>query len=77
LAVFEGRFTKVSGFRIGTVVGRFNNLVTGKRLRACLESLSRHSIDVTPASEQLDVAWVPVSFETPLVALRLAASGRY
>jgi 6,7-dimethyl-8-ribityllumazine synthase len=77
LAVFEGRFTEVSGLRIGIVVGRFNDLVTGKLLSACLDALSRHGIDVAPSSEQLDVAWVPGSFEIPLVAQRLAASGRY
>ena len=77
MAVFEGRFTEVSGLRIGIVVGRFNDLVTGKLLSACLDALSRHGIDVTPSSEQLDVAWVPGSFEIPLVAQRLAASGRY
>ncbi|MCP9885399.1 6,7-dimethyl-8-ribityllumazine synthase [Synechococcus sp. ATX 2A4] len=77
MAVFEGRFTEVSGLRIGIVVGRFNDLVTGKLLSACLDALSRHGIDVAPTSEQLDVAWVPGSFEIPLVAQRLAASGRY
>ncbi len=77
MAVFEGRFTEVSGLHIGIVVGRFNDLVTGKLLSACLDALSRHGIDVTPSSEQLDVAWVPGSFEIPLVAQRLAASGRY
>mgnify|MGYP002629652087 CR=1 FL=1 len=77
MAVFEGRFTEVSGLRIGIVVGRFNDLVTGKLLSACLDALSRHGIDVAPSSEQLDVAWVPGSFEIPLVAQRLAASGRY
>jgi 6,7-dimethyl-8-ribityllumazine synthase len=77
LAVFEGRFTEVSGLHIGIVVGRFNDLVTGKLLSACLDALSRHGIDVNPSSEQLDVAWVPGSFEIPLVAQRLAASGRY
>ncbi len=77
MAVFEGWFTEVSGLHIGIVVGRFNDLVTGKLLSACLDALSRHGIDVTPSSEQLDVAWVPGSFEIPLVAQRLAASGRY
>jgi 6,7-dimethyl-8-ribityllumazine synthase len=77
LAVFEGRFTEVSGLRIAVVVGRFNDLVTGKLLSACLDCLSRHGIDVTPTSQQLDVAWVPGSFEIPLVAQKLAASGRY
>jgi 6,7-dimethyl-8-ribityllumazine synthase len=77
LTVFEGRFTDVAGLRIALVVARFNDLVTGKLLSGCLDSLSRHGIDVTPESSQLDVAWVPGSFEIPLVAQRLAASGRY
>jgi 6,7-dimethyl-8-ribityllumazine synthase len=77
LAVFEGRFTEVSGLRIAVVVGRFNDLVTGKLLSACLDCLSRHGIDVSATSGQLDVAWVPGSFEIPLVAQKLAASGRY
>jgi len=77
LAVFEGRFTEVSDLQIAVVVGRFNDLVTGKLLSACLDALSRHGIDVTPSSSQLDLAWVPGSFEIPLVAQRLAATGRY
>ena len=77
MTVFEGRFTDVADLRIGLVIARFNDLVTGKLLSGCLDSLSRHGIDVGPESSQLDVAWVPGSFEIPLVAQRLAASGRY
>jgi len=77
LTVFEGRFTDTAGLRIAVVVARFNDLVTGKLLSGCLDCLSRHGIDTAPTSSQLDVAWVPGSFEIPLVAQRLAASGRY
>ncbi|MEB3234678.1 MAG: 6,7-dimethyl-8-ribityllumazine synthase [Cyanobacteriota bacterium] len=77
MAVFEGRFTEAAGLRIAVVVARFNDLVTGKLLSGCLDCLSRHGIDVSDASNQLDVAWVPGSFEIPLVAQRLAATGRY
>ena len=77
MAVFEGRFHEAANLRIGVVVARFNDLVTDKLLRGCLDCLSRHGIDVAPSSAQLDVAWVPGSFEIPLVAQRLAASGRY
>ena len=58
-------------------MARFNDLVTGKLLSGCLDCLSRHGVDTTADSAQLDVAWVPGSFEIPLVAQRLAASGRY
>ena len=77
MTVFEGRFTDTAGLKIAVVVARFNDLVTGKLLSACLDCLSRHGIDTAPTSAQLDVAWVPGSFEIPLVAQRLAASGRY
>jgi len=81
VAIFEGRFTDTGGLRIAVVVARFNDLVTGKLLSGCLDCLGRHGIDLGAGdgsgSAQLDVAWVPGSFEIPLVAQRLAASGRY
>ena len=77
MTVFEGRFTDAGGLRIAVVVARFNDLVTGKLLSGCLDCLSRHGIDVAEASNQLDLAWVPGSFEIPLLAKRLANSGRY
>ena len=77
MAVFEGRFTDTADLRFAVVIARFNDLVTGKLLSGCLDCLSRHGIDTTPTSGQLDVAWVPGSFEIPLVAQRLAASGSY
>ena len=68
MTVFEGRFTDTAGLKIAVVVARFNDLVTGKLLSGCLDCLSRHGVDTTPDSSQLDVAWVPGSFEIPLVA---------
>ena len=77
MTVFEGRFTDAGGLRIAVVIARFNDLVTGKLLSGCLDCLSRHGIDVGENSNQLDLAWVPGSFEIPLLAKRLASSGRY
>ena len=77
MTVFEGRFTDTADLKIAVVVARFNDLVTGKLLSGCLDCLLRHGIDTAPTSNQLDVAWVPGSFEIPLVAQRLADSGRY
>jgi len=77
VTVFEGRFNDANGLRVAVVVARFNDLVTGKLLSGCLDCLSRHGIDTSPASTQLDVAWVPGSFEIPMVAKRMAASGNY
>ena len=77
MTVFEGRYTDAGDLRIAVVVDRFNDLVTGKLLSGCLDCLSRHGIDVAETSSQLDMAWVPGRFEIPLLAKRLASSGRY
>jgi 6,7-dimethyl-8-ribityllumazine synthase len=77
VASFEGRFTDVAQLRIAVVVARFNDLVTNRLLSGCLDCLGRHGIDTSANSGQLDVAWVPGSFEIPLVTQRLAASGQY
>ena len=77
MATIEGRFTQASDLRIAIVVARFNDLVTNKLLSGCLDCLERHGIDTSENSHQIDVAWVPGSFELPLVAQSLAQSGHY
>jgi 6,7-dimethyl-8-ribityllumazine synthase len=77
VSVFEGQFIGAQSLRVAVVVARFNDLVTSKLLSGCLDCLGRHGIDTADTSSQLDIAWVPGSFEIPLVAQRLAASGRY
>ncbi len=77
MATIEGTFTNSSTLRIAIVVARFNDLITNKLLSGCLDCLSRHGIDVSEASSQLDIAWVPGSFELPLVAQELARKGTY
>ena len=61
------------GLRVGVAVARFNSFVTSRLLagaRAALAECGVHDSDVT-------VAWVPGSFELPLLAKRMAASGRF
>lgn len=77
MTVFEGRFTETESLRFALVIGRFNDLVTEKLLAGCRDCLLRHGIDPEPQGTQVDYAWVPGSFEIPLVARRLASSGRY
>jgi 6,7-dimethyl-8-ribityllumazine synthase len=69
---FEGNLVG-SGLRFGVVVGRFNDFITGKLCEGALDGLKRHGVDLA----SVDTAWVPGSFEIPLVAKRLAGSGRY
>ena len=73
----EGRFNEASSLKIAVVVARFNDLITNKLLNGCLDCLDRHGIDTSSSSSQLDVVWVPGSFELPLVSQSLARTGKY
>jgi 6,7-dimethyl-8-ribityllumazine synthase len=78
MAVFEGTFAGDSSvLRFAIVIGRFNDLVTGKLLSGCQDCLKRHGIDIDPNGTQVDYLWVPGSFEVSLVARQLALSHRY
>jgi len=77
MATFEGTFAFTGTPRFAIVLGRFNDLVTGKLLEGCQDCLKRHGVDVNPDGTQVDYAWVPGSFEIPLVARQLALTGRY
>lgn len=77
MAVFEGTFTQTASLRLAMVIGRFNDLVTGKLLEGCQDCLKRHGVDPDPHGTQVDYVWVPGCFEIPLVAHQLALSQRY
>jgi 6,7-dimethyl-8-ribityllumazine synthase len=68
----EGKLS-AKGIKIGIVCGRFNEFITGKLLEGALDALRRHD----GAEDDCTVAWVPGSFEIPLVAQRMAQSGQY
>jgi 6,7-dimethyl-8-ribityllumazine synthase len=72
MPTFEGDFSTPPG-RFAIVAARFNGLVTEALLAGCRDAFIRHGV----APEHLDVAWVPGSFEIPLVARTLAESRRY
>ena len=70
---FEGRLVGGATHRHAIVVARFNEFFTKELLAGALAGFRRHGV----GSELVDVAWVHGRFEVPLVAKRLAASGRY
>jgi 6,7-dimethyl-8-ribityllumazine synthase len=72
VSVFEGR-PRGEGRRIAIVAARFNEVITRKLVEGAIAGLT--SLGVAP--EAIDVAWVPGAFEIPLVAGRLARSGRF
>lgn len=59
--------------RIGIVVGRFNEFITGKLLEGAKDTLMRHGV----AADQITVAWVPGAYEIPLIAKKMAKQEQY
>lgn len=70
--VFEGNLVG-SDLKVGIVVGRFNEFITGKLLGGAKDALRRHGVE----KDNVDVAWVPGAFEIPIVAKKMAASKKY
>jgi len=70
--VYEGGLV-ATGLRFGIVCSRFNEFFTSKLLEGAIDCVVRHG----GSAEEIEVAWVPGSFEIPFVAERLAVSGRY
>ncbi len=77
MATIEGTFEKSSSLKVAIVIARFNDLITSKLLSGCLDCLTRHGIDVSESSKQLDIAWVPGSFELPIISQKLARTNKY
>lgn len=72
IKTYEGQLVS-SGLRYGIVVGRFNEFISGKLLTGALDALKRHGAK----EEEIEVAWVPGAFEIPLIAQKMASSGKY
>lgn len=72
MKVYEGNLS-AAGKRFGIVVSRFNEFISAKLLEGALDCLRRHGA----AEEDLQIAWVPGSFEIPLIAKKMALSGKH
>lgn len=72
MKIYEGNLIG-EGLKIGIVLGRFNEFIGGKLLDGALDGLKRHGVGV----EDISVFWVPGSFEIPLMAKKVASSGKY
>lgn len=72
MKINEGQLS-ASGLKFGIVVGRFNSFITERLLEGAVDCIIRHGGD----RENIEVFKVPGSFEIPLVAKKLAKSGKY
>jgi len=70
--VLEGKLD-AHGMKFGIIVSRFNNSVTERLLEGSIEALKSHGGE----EKNIDVVRVPGSFEIPLFAHKMAASGKY
>ena len=62
-----------SEMRLGIVAARFNEFIVSKLVAGAEDALVRHGVD----TDNVDIAWVPGSFEIPLIAQKMAGSGKY
>ncbi|ABY68994.1 6,7-dimethyl-8-ribityllumazine synthase [Actinobacillus pleuropneumoniae serovar 3 str. JL03] len=62
-----------TGLKFGIVTARFNDFINDKLLSGAIDTLVRHGAD----ENNIDTAWVPGAFEIPLVAKKMATSGKY
>ena len=72
MKTFEGNVVS-EGIRVGIVASRFNEFITSKLLDGAVDGLLRHDVQ----EKDINVAWVPGAFEIPLIASKMAGSGKY
>lgn len=70
--ILEGNLV-AKEIKIGIVTARFNEFITSRLLGGAMDGLKRHDVP----EENVDVAWVPGAFEIPLIASKMAKSGKY
>ncbi len=72
MRTLEGKLV-AKEMKVGIVASRFNEFITAKLLSGALDGLKRHEVK----EEDIYVAWVPGAFEIPLIASKMAKSGKY
>ncbi|MDY3971580.1 MAG: 6,7-dimethyl-8-ribityllumazine synthase [Clostridia bacterium] len=72
MKVIEGVYSG-EGLKIGIIASRFNEFITSKLVSGAEDCLKRHGV----ADDDMSVAWVPGAFEIPVIAKRMASSGKY
>jgi 6,7-dimethyl-8-ribityllumazine synthase len=70
--IYEGKLVP-EDIKIGIVASRFNEFIVSKLIGGADDALRRHNVK----DEIVDLAWVPGAFEIPLVASKMAQSGKY
>lgn len=72
MKTFEGNLVS-QGIKIGIVAARFNDFIVSRLIGGCEDTLLRHGV----REEDISLAWVPGAFEIPLIASKMAKSGKF
>ncbi len=72
MRVLEGNVLG-NGMKVGIVAARFNEFIVSKLIGGAEDALVRHGVN----SDDIELAWVPGAFEIPVVAQKMAQSGKY
>lgn len=72
MKVLEGNMIG-TGARVAIVAARFNEFIVSKLIGGAEDALLRHGVD----ADCITLAWVPGAFEIPLIAKKMAKSGKY
>lgn len=72
MKIIEGKLV-TDGMKVAIVASRFNEFIVSKLIEGARDGLLRHDV----AEENISLAWVPGAFEIPVVAKKLAESGKY
>ena len=72
MKTFEGNLV-AQNMKVALVAARFNEFITSKLIGGAMDGLTRHGVQ----EEDISLAWVPGAFEIPLIASKMAASGKY
>ena len=72
MKVLEGKVVS-EGAKIGIVAARFNEFIVSKLIAGARDGLVRHNVE----DDDITLAWVPGAFEIPVMAKKMAESGKY
>ena len=72
MKVLEGNVV-ATGVKIGIVAARFNEFIVSKLVGGAEDALVRHGVN----TDDIELAWVPGAFEIPIIAQKMAKSGKY
>lgn len=72
MKVYEGKVIG-SGIKVGLVASRFNEFIVSKLVSGAIDGLVRHGVD----DDDISLMWVPGAFEIPVMAKKMAESGKF